>query len=255
MIITYQSFNHDKNNTSFCSLIYRIAIGSAQQSDTPSINEKVSSSGPTRADRSNGALGGSQNNNFVINSAPIWGAGASVGASDGEFANGFVTATSYSAGDNTNNWTALSVFGANGTPGAAYWTRSLLGYSQGAYWNGTTPVASTSAANGVAIFDSDFMDNVGTQGAFGLGTSPSPHKGELISPRIDLTGYSNTALSINFFSFFRNFDTTERSVSISTDDGTSMTTVDYRSLSNNSTEETVTVVFATATSGLSTLTQ
>jgi len=137
----------------------------------------------------------------------LWGAGAAVGASDGEFANAFVQATSYTAGDNPTSWTALAVSESGGsvTPGNAYWTRTLTGTSAGAYSNGTMTVSSPSQANGAALFDSDFMDNGGTAGAFGLGTSPSPHKGELISPRIDLTGHTDTALTISLYTVYRDY--------------------------------------------------
>ena len=58
----------------------------------------------------------------TLGDAPIWGAGAAVGASDGQFANPFVEAGSFAAGDNPTSWTALSVFEASGsvTPGAAF---------------------------------------------------------------------------------------------------------------------------------------
>ncbi|ARN79036.1 hypothetical protein BST97_14135 [Nonlabens spongiae] len=190
-------------------------------------------------------------------STPIWGTGAAIGSSEGQFANAFINAGSYSPGDNVSSWTALSIYDNGGAniPGAAYWTRSTLGYSQGAYWNGTIPVASPTAANGVAIFDSDYMDNNGTQLAFGTGTSPSSHKGELISPRIDLTGHADEAMKIEFFSFYRNFQISELSVSISTDDGSTWTTADYRSLTADQTEEMVSVIFSNATAGVTNLSQ
>ncbi len=170
---------------------------------------------------------------------PIWGVGSGVGVADAEFSNAFVQAGSYNSGDNPTSWTALSVHENGGavTPGAAYWTRSTLGYSQGAYWSGTTPVGSPSQANGVAIFDSDFMDNNGVAGDFGLGTSPSPHRGELISPRIDLTGYTDSAIAVSFFGFYRNFNMSELSVSVSVDDGTTWApAIDYRTILPNQTE-------------------
>lgn len=165
----------------------------------------------------------------------IWGVGAPIGQAEGEFQNAFTqaTGTPYS----TTGWTALSVFENKSTttptvtPGAAYWTRSLLGYSQG-FYAGTVPIASPSQANGSAIFDSGFMDNNGTANS-GVGTSPAGHRGELISPRIDLTAYQNRPLVLQYYSRYRdrgNF-TTELSVSMSTDDGATWgTPVDYRSL-------------------------
>lgn len=189
--------------------------------------------------------------------APLWGAGSAVGSTDGEFANAFVQAGTFSAGDNPTQWTALSVSQSGGavTPGSAYWERSLLGYSQGAYWGGTTPAGSNSPTNGVAIFDSDFLDNNGNAGAFGTGTSPSPHRGELISPRIDLTGQTNAGIAVNFFSWFREFNISELSVGISTDDGATWTTTDYRSLTGNQVQEFVEVTFPSVTAGVTNLSQ
>jgi len=187
----------------------------------------------------------------------IWGSGGT-GAADAEFSTPFVNAASYSAGDNVTSWTALTVNESGGTvtPGNAYWERSLLGYSQGGYGDDTTPVNSPSAANGVAIFDSDFLDNGGVAGAFGQGTSPSVHKGELISPRIDLTGYTDTTLGINFYSWYRDFIMSELSVSLSVDDGaTWIETVDYRALTADYTQEFVSANFINATTGVVNLTQ
>ena len=187
----------------------------------------------------------------------IWGSGGT-GAADAEFSTPFVNAPSYSAGDNVTSWTALTVNESGGTvtPGNAYWERSLLGYSQGGYWSETTPVNSPSAANGVAIFDSDFLDNGGVAGALGQGTSPSIHKGELISPRIDLTGYTDTTLSINFYSWYRDFQMSELSFSLSVDDGaTWIETLDYRALTADLTQEFVSANFINATTGVANLTQ
>jgi hypothetical protein len=192
--------------------------------------------------------------NRVINTI-IWGTGG-VDAANAEFSLPFVNATSYSPGDNITSWTALSINESGGSvaPGAAYWERSMLGYSQGAYNSNNTTVSSPSSANGVAIFDSDFLDNGGVAGAFGSGQSPSAHKGELISPRIDLTGYTDIPLTVNFFSFFRKFRTDELSVSLSTDDGSTWTTNDYL---NNSdlTEEFINTIFLNTTAGVSNLSQ
>lgn len=187
----------------------------------------------------------------------IWGAGAAVGVADGEFANAFINVGSFTAGDNPTAWTANSVYesGGNTIPGNAYWTRSLQGVSQGAYWNDRTPFSSPSQANGVALFDSDYMDNGGTAGALGTGTSPSPHIGDLISPRIDLTGYTDKALAVNFYGYYRNYQITELSVSMSVDDGATWTNFDYQTLLLSQAEDYVTVLFASITSGVSNLTQ
>jgi hypothetical protein len=243
--------------TSLAFLLSGVGLLNAQQHVQSERQPTVSSGMVELITDNNDADRQLNTNNLTTLSTPIWGASAAVGSSDGEFANAFVQAGSYAAGDNTTSWTALSVFDTDNTvtPGNAYWTRNTLGYSQGAYWGATTPVGSNSAANGVAIFDSDFLDNGGLQGAFGSGTSPSAHKGELISPRIDLTGYTDQSLSVEFFSFYREFDPIELSVSLSTDDGTTWTTVDYKALSTNQTEERVNAVFPNVTAGVSNLSQ
>jgi hypothetical protein len=191
----------------------------------------------------------------------VWGVGSSVGVADAEFSNNFVnstTAGSYS----TTNWTALAVNEDDATvfPGNAYWVRNTNGVSSGGYATGMTPIGSPSAANGSALFDSDFMDNGGVTGAFGSGTSPGGHKGELISPRIDLTGNTNNQLAVNFYSYYRRFQIDNYSISISTDDGASWTeTVDIQALQpvavNSDVEGFITAVFNTATQGVSNLTQ
>lgn len=187
----------------------------------------------------------------------IWGVGSSNAASipEAEFSNAFVQAGTFAAGDNPTSWTALSVSDANGTPGAAYWVRNTTGYSAGAYWGGTTPVGSASQANGVAIFDSDFLDNGGVAGSTGSGTAPASHRGELISPRIDLTGYTNTALIVKAFAFYRNFQIGTLGFGISTDDGATWTEVDFRATLPNTTQGIASSVFPTATNGVTNLTQ
>lgn len=153
----------------------------------------------------------------------IWGSGASDTTSNslGQFINGFSTGTL-----STSLWSAISINQAGGsvTPGNAYWVRNTTGTSQGAYFGASTPIASPTRSNGVAVFDSDFLDNGGTAGAFGLGSSPSRHKGELISPSFSLLGYTDTAIALNFFCRWRNFQVSEFSASISTDGGTTWTT-------------------------------
>lgn len=173
---------------------------------------------------------------FSANSQTFyWGVGSATGVSDAEFQNNFVQASSFTAGDNPTAWTALTISddGGNNTPGAAYWVRSITGVSQGAYSGNMTAVPSPSQANGVALFDSDFLDNGGTRlpAGAGTGTAPANQRGELISPRIDLTTARNTAVLLEFFCQYRPFRVTEWSVSISIDDGQSWTnTTDVRSL-------------------------
>lgn len=140
----------------------------------------------------------------------IWGAGSGNATSEslGQFENAFGTA---------NAWTAVDV-----TPNA-FWTRPTNGLTQGAYAAGMQPMNSPSMANGAALFDSDYLDNGGTQGAFGTGTCASPHRGELHSPVIDLTGYTDSLLEAKFYLYYRNFQINEISIGFSSNGGTTWT--------------------------------
>lgn len=193
-----------------------------------------------------------------------WGVGATAGVADAEFQNNFVQATTFLPGDNPTAWTALTLSddSGNSVPGAAYWVRSITGVSQGAYATNMTPVQSPSVANGVALFDSDFLDNAGTRlpAGAGLGTSPSDQRGELISPRIDLTTARNTAILLEFFCQYRPFQVTEWSISISLDDGFTWTnTTDVRSLlagtTNNTSSGTIRWLLPSVTNISGSLTQ
>lgn len=134
--------------------------------------------------------------------------------------------------------------------------RNLSGLSQGAYVGGLSPVASPSQSDGVALFDSDFLDNAGIAGAFGTGTSPSPHRGELISPRIDLTGYTDEALAVRFYAYRRQFEIAQLAVAMSVDDGATWTdAVDYQQLIANLAQGFVEVNFSTVTAGVADLTK
>lgn len=116
----------------------------------------------------------------------VWGAGSTNTNDDanGRFANPFNTAGS---------WQIQSVSDNNGVnvPGNALWTRSLTGKSQGVYVGGLPSIGSPSESDGVALFDSDYLDNGGVAGAFSSGTSPSPHVDNLISSSIDLSAFAN----------------------------------------------------------------
>ncbi len=117
----------------------------------------------------------------------LWGG---PGSQDGEFDGGL------------NGWTAVGVSSADATKtAAALWTWSAGARSAGAY--GVIPLESASKSNGVAVFDSDFLDNGGVQGAFGKGLCPGPQSAELISPKIDLKGTKDVTLV--FSQAFRNF--------------------------------------------------
>ncbi|WP_441344394.1 immunoglobulin domain-containing protein, partial [Psychroflexus sp. MES1-P1E] len=193
-----------------------------------------------------------------LNAQNLWGVDASIDVANAEFQNTFTetgTASNYSI----SNWTALSISESNGavTPGDAFWTRNTLGYSQGAYWQDTTPINSPSQVNGVAVFDSDFMDNNGTPGAFGTGSAPAAHHGELISPRIDLTGNTDVPLAVKFYSFYRDFQISELSVSFSSDDGVTWgNAIDYTALQADLTEGFINAVLpSNSTQGIPNLTQ
>ncbi len=185
----------------------------------------------------------------------VWGAEATTGAADGQFQNNFIqsgTPANYSITD----WTALSVYDNNGavTPGNAFWTRTTTGRSQGQWVSGQPVISSPTRSTGAAIFDSDYLVSAGT-GA-GNGASLADHKGELISPRIDLSAYANTSLDIKFYSYYRNFQITELSVSFSTDDGATWgTAVDYRALQGSESEGFIDNVTIANTTGVANLTQ
>lgn len=97
-----------------------------------------------------------------------------------------------------------------GTPSSALWeyrgpstTPSNGVGSQGAY-NGTRgPIASSSAGNGFMIFDSDYLDNGGTPGAFGTGPAAAPHSGEMITGVLDFSATPNVTLTCE--SYMRQF--------------------------------------------------
>ena len=110
-----------------------------------------------------------------------------------------------------NDWVAEA-----GTNGAVWtWTADGSG-SDGAYWGQGTPIASSSVANGAAIFNSDFLDNGGQAGNFGGGSAPSPHEGSLVSPSFSCAG--NNSVVVMFTQYLRVFDAIT-SVGISIDGG------------------------------------
>ena len=182
----------------------------------------------------------------IQKSTPIWGAGAVTGGDDGEFNGGLL------------GWSANSIFDNSGTPGNALWIYSSIGASQGAYSDGI-PITSPSVTNGCALFDSDYLDNNGVQGAFGSGISPSPHKGELISPLIDLSGYTDEGLSVNFYCKWRSYLVDAFTVEFSVDNGATWSTIDINDLlpsaTNVENEGWVNALFINETTGVSDLTQ
>lgn len=115
-----------------------------------------------------------------------------------------------------------STWNQNGTPTAAQWeyrgpntTPSNAVGSRGGY-AGTATLNSTSSSNGFVIFDSDYLDNGGTAGAFGMGSAPTPHYGRLETDTIDLSSYQN--VEIKFESYVRRFQA-EFKIAFSKDGG------------------------------------
>lgn len=91
-----------------------------------------------------------------------------------------------------NDWTTVGV-----TDEDAIWVWEADGIADAGAYSGNTPIGSPSVANGAMVFDSDFYDNGGVQGDFGLGVAPAPATGELISPIMDLTGVGTVSLKFN----------------------------------------------------------
>ena len=124
--------------------------------------------------------------------------------------------------DGLNDWTtnAISSLDPDSTANAVWVWDADGAADNGAYWGAGTALESPSIANGVALFNSDFLDNAGTQGNFGGGAAPSPQISELISPVFDCT--ANESVVISFYQNFRNFDASA-SIDVSTDGGASFT--------------------------------
>jgi hypothetical protein len=75
--------------------------------------------------------------------------------------------------------------------------------SRGAYGTPSLTVQSSTPANGFMVFDSDWLDNNGVQGAFGQGIFPAPHRGMLISPTFNASQY--LYLNLEFYQYYRRF--------------------------------------------------
>ena len=119
-----------------------------------------------------------------------------------------------------NDWTTNGLISKTSSKASkAVWQWVAHTGSLGAYARVLdSTLISPSEANGAAMFSSDFLDNNGTQGAFGTGPAPAPNGGELISPTMNLTGQNNMLLKFN--QFFRNFQTDSTYVTWSEDGGT-----------------------------------
>jgi hypothetical protein len=164
----------------------------------------------------------------------IWGVGSTNVNSDtiGRFSKPF--------GSGANAWTAVSVFHGNVTgctqvlPGNAFWTRSTTGRSIGNFFGNRPAMTSPTVADGVGLFDSDYLDNNGTA-TFNSGTAPTGyncggtvpgHRGELHSPTFDLSGYTDSTVSAAFYLYYRPFTIRELSIGFSTDNGGTWTDFD-----------------------------
>lgn len=115
--------------------------------------------------------------------------------------------------DNSSNNALWEYRGTSTTPSNAIGSRGGYNGSRG-------PIASSTTSNGFVIFDSDFLDNNGSDQPQdqGTGASPAPHIGYLESPSIDLSAYNNVVLE--FFNYYRKFDN-ECRVEFSVNGGTS----------------------------------
>jgi Secretion system C-terminal sorting domain len=100
---------------------------------------------------------------------------------------------------------------------SARWVWKRNSVPSGAYYTSSRPLGSPSTLNGCAIFNSDLLDTKGIQGNFGAGESPSPHKGELVSPVMDASGVTDVVLQFN--QYYRQFQSLT-SVQYSVDSGT-----------------------------------
>jgi adenosyl cobinamide kinase/adenosyl cobinamide phosphate guanylyltransferase len=95
----------------------------------------------------------------------------------------------------------------------ALWRWEERPRTKGFYFSpNNTAFQSPTASNGAVIFDSDYLDNEGLGPSPGMGSCPGPHKGELMSPIIDLSGHFNLALE--FHQFFRRFSGPEGNTAV-----------------------------------------
>jgi hypothetical protein len=139
-----------------------------------------------------------------------------------------------------NGWTPEGLFCGNGQdPGGALWQwRSGGRLGEGRFTNPATEMISKSACDGFIVFDSDFLDNAGTDmftdadaGIVGAGDCTTPHEGIITSPSIDLSATGAAAgdfIGLKFSQTGRQFLSTFL-VEWSTDGGT---TWDEREVNN-----------------------
>lgn len=141
----------------------------------------------------------------------IWGAGSTNTRID--------SIGTFAATDSTFaplGWTAI----AYSTPAptlANTWIWKQNAFPRGQYSSSAETLSSPSAANGAAIFESNYFYDVNQTIA---------SSGALVSPIIDLTGQTNGKLNIKFFTRTRNFTLDSMHVGFSTNGGTTWTDKD-----------------------------
>lgn len=103
-------------------------------------------------------------------------------------------------------WTTKGLTAANPQRvDSAIWEWSQQGWALGGAYSdnvnnpatNTQRITSPSLANGAALFNSDYLDTRGNPAGPGTGPAPTPHSGELISPRMNLTGQTGVILKFN----------------------------------------------------------
>jgi len=104
----------------------------------------------------------------------------------------------------------------------------------GAYSGGV--MESASVCNGAVTYNSDFLDNAGTQGNFGNGDCAAPCGGILLSPTIDLSEVEGDNFVLQFSSRHRQFQS-DFNVLLSLDDGE--TWIDTASVFGDNYPETI----------------
>lgn len=117
----------------------------------------------------------------------------------------------------------------------AEWEWGISPKPQGYYLHHSTlPFASPTATNGAMIFDSNYKDAYDSPIYFGEGVCPAPHRGELISPIIDMTGHQGIALE--FYQYYRRFggpgssqQVTASYIEVSADGGETWTSIQMNS--------------------------
>jgi hypothetical protein len=143
----------------------------------------------------------------------LWGAGSSESSSDeaGRFAKEFGDSTSWNSRLDDSK---------------TYWSRTTTGVSQGFGWNGGEVFKSPGLSDGAAIFDSDYF--------FLREGFRDPHRGELISPVIDLTGLKpGDPIDIKLFLYYRIYRADDFSVGFSSDNGKTWKDYQFNLSGNN----------------------